>query len=382
MNLLLVSQDFPPSFGGIQTYSFELGRRLHDFWSMVEIIAPSDDGDSRIDDMLPGRVHRIDSRDDLLGLAILHRLPGMARRFRPDVALHVQWSTAMASLISRRLTGYPRRVVIAAHGRELLTEHVGGRLYSDIRRRILSASDLVIANSRYTADLVRDIGIEPERIRVANPGTDPDHFHPRDTTELAGRLGVAGRPVLFTSCRLVERKGVDTTLKALVRVIEEIPEVVYLIAGEGQERARLENLIGELGLGSHVQFLGRLRYHELPLYFSLADVFVMPARDESPDVEGFGIVFLEANACGTPVIGGRSGGVTDAVVDGETGLLVEPGDPDELASAIIRLLADPKFARSLAEAGRQRVIESANWSTCARLISAEISLLFDGSPDR
>jgi phosphatidylinositol alpha-1,6-mannosyltransferase len=211
------------------------------------------------------------------------------------------------------------------------------------------------------------------RIQVIHNGTDPARFYPTDASVLRHDLGLSDRKVLLTISRLVPRKGIDTVLRSLPQIAQSVPNVYYLIGGDGPDRARLEALVEQLGVAHRVRFLGKIPYDDLVRYYNMADVFVMPSRENMPFVEGFGIVFLEANACGKPVVGARSGGIPDAVLNGKTGLLVEPDDEVELAQALIRLLTDEYLAAQLGQQGQQRVVQEANWDRVAERLYNRIA---------
>jgi phosphatidylinositol alpha-1,6-mannosyltransferase len=200
---------------------------------------------------------------------------------------------------------------------------------------------------------------------VTRYGTDPRRFRPLDATPLRTRLELGTRTVLLTIARLVPRKGIDSVLAALARVRSAVPDVVYLIAGDGPDRARLEQLARSARVDDAVRFVGPIADDELPLWYSLADVFVMPSRSEPPDVEGFGIVFVEAAACERPVVAARAGGVPDAVADGVSGLLAEPGDDAGLARALIELLSDRARRADLGRRARERVLAELSWEVIA-----------------
>jgi phosphatidylinositol alpha-1,6-mannosyltransferase len=171
--------------------------------------------------------------------------------------------------------------------------------------------------------------------------------------------------VLLTVARLVPRKGHDTVIRALEKIVLASPETVYVIAGEGSERARLEALVAELGLAGNVRFAGLVPDTELADFYNLCDLFVHMNRNVNGDLEGFGIVFLEAAACGKPVIAGKSGGTYAAVADGGSGYLLEPEDHDALANTVLRLWSDPGEMRRLGEVGRARATEF-DWDRSAR----------------
>ncbi len=370
MTLLFVTQDFPPAIGGIQTYSRELARRLACLASDLEVVAPAHEEASALDRTGPFRVVRVPGRPDLLPVTGLPTVIRRAHALRADLAFHAQWQTVGASLLSRRLTGHPRRIVCAAHGRELLFNPAStipglGRAYDAFRRWCLRHVDVFVPVSRYTRNLLHEQGVSPARTHVVPNGTDPSAFRPHEATGLRERLGLSGRPLLLTVGRLVPRKGIDTVLRALPAVLQTVPDAAYLIVGSGPDRSRLEQLRADLGLHGHVYFEGRVSDEMLPAYYSTADLFVMPAREAVPDVEGFGIVFLEANACGTPVIGARTGGIPDAINEGETGLLVPPSAPDTLAQAIRPLLRAPRRIARFGRRARAHVVRDANWDRVA-----------------
>jgi phosphatidylinositol alpha-1,6-mannosyltransferase len=364
VRLVLVTQDFPPRRGGIQTYALELAKRLATRLPGFAVIAPKVEGSEAVDRELPFRILRAGSSDTLIAAAT----PLLAELTLKDGfnrSLHAQWSTLPAALALRAAKRL-RFVGVAAHGRELLlapwrAAPLAQRGYDAVRRRTLTAADRVLAGSEYTAELARELGVKDERLRVTRYGTDPVRFRPLDARSLRERLGLGGRPVLLTIARLVERKGIDAVLRALPAVRGAVPNAAYVIAGDGPEREKLETLARTLAVADAVTFTGVVPDAELPLWYSLADVFVMPSRSEPPDVEGFGIVFLEASACERPVIAARAGGVPDAVADGVSGLLVTPGDGDELATKISALLRDPARAADLGRRGRERVLAELNW---------------------
>jgi len=175
--------------------------------------------------------------------------------------------------------------------------------------------------------------------------------------------------VILTVGNLVERKGHDVVLKSLPKVLKEVPNTVYLIVGDGEQKQNLKELVDELGLGEQVIFTGRVPEKELPQYYNACDVFIMPSREIGSDIEGFGIVFLEAGACSKPVIGGRSGGIIDAVEDGVSGILVDPTNVDEISQTLITLLTDDELARRLGRQGRKRVEEDFDQLAMAKKLS-------------
>lgn len=382
MRLLFVTQDFPPDIGGIQTYSRELTTRLAPQVDALEVIAPRRPKAASVDRTVSFSVTRVPvaNRPDLLPLAGAPAIFRRAQKMRAEVAFHAQWQTLAPAVLARQITGWPRRIACAAHGRELLFNPFasvpGFRTgYDHLRRWTLSQVDAFFPVSHYTADLLRKQGVPSERLHVVPNGTDPDYFRPHRSSSVRDRLGIDSRPLLLTVGRLVPRKGVDTVLRALPRIASSLPDVQYVVVGTGPDRDRLEALANRWGVHDRVHFTGRVSHEDLPLYYSTADLFVMPARESPPDVEGFGLVFLEANACGTPVIGARTGGIPDAIVEGETGQLVPPAAPDVLAQSITSLLSDRNQLSLLGKQARERVVQTANWTHVAENLFTHLSSL-------
>jgi phosphatidylinositol alpha-1,6-mannosyltransferase len=170
--------------------------------------------------------------------------------------------------------------------------------------------------------------------------------------------------ILLSVSRLVSKKGIDTTIKAFAKVLKKHPSSRYIIVGNGEQKKELQRLAAALNIADSVQFVGSIQHHHRKLvnYYNACDVFVQPSKTERSNVEGFGIVFLEANACGKPVIGSFSGGIPSAVVNNETGILVQERDPSALAEAINKLFSNPSLAREMGKKGRKRVEDTANWN--------------------
>ncbi len=378
MNLLLVTQDFPPKTGGIETYSYELAKRFQNGVEDFAVIAPSHPQASVLDSNMPFKVLRIPVKDSLLPVFAPLAMLDLIGNSRFDVVLHAQWQTAIASVLTKKLIGYPKKIYVSAHARELLIEPFegkGGRISKQLnfmRKKLLSAVDGFFPVSRYTADLLEKEGVSQKKIEVVKNGTDPQFFTPKGTKALAEKLKVEDKKVILSICRLVPRKGMDLVLHALEKIVRKNPNVIYLVGGSGPDSFRLKELCDKLDLKEHVKFLGRIPEVELPYYYSLANVFVMPAKSDPPDVEGFGIVFLEANACKTPVIGTQTGGIPDAIVNGETGLLVEEDNIEELTAAIWKLINNSNLARRMGENGRKRIVSEINWDTSAQKILSKM----------
>jgi phosphatidyl-myo-inositol dimannoside synthase len=381
MTALLLAQDFPPMGGGIARLHAELVKH---FPRGELIVSTPTDSDA------PGT--------DLQFDAVVDRLPITARRTRTLPGL-VLWSRRAATLARRhrvrlvycgnvKPAGYPARWVyertgipycVFLYGGDLLSEQHKIRRWAFKRwtsRAILRGAAALVAISRWTADLaltlLGELGLDGHRnrLRVVHLGADPRHFRPGvDATELRQRLDFpdGGGRWLLTVARLVAHKGVDTVIQALPAILERMPDVRYAVAGAGTERERLEHLARTTGVAEQVRFLGAVDDRDLPALYNLAAIYVGASRlGEQKGVEGFGISLVEASACGLPVVAGNSGGIPDAVRDGETGFLVAPEDPAAFAEAIGRLLADPELAQRVGAAGRRAVETYYNWDRVVR----------------
>jgi phosphatidylinositol alpha-1,6-mannosyltransferase len=223
--------------------------------------------------------------------------------------------------------------------------------------------------SDYTRRFIeRAMGEGEARIEMLRTGVDLERFHPGlSGEEVRKRHGLAGRPVVACISRLVPRKGQDKVIRAMRKVIETVPDAAALIVGDGAIRGRLERMAADARLGDRVAFAGEVPQAELAAYYAAGDVFAMPCRSRwgGLEVEGLGLVYLEAQACGRPAIAGDSGGAPEAVIHGETGYVVHGSDHRALAQAIAGLLGDPAKARRMGEAGRAFVERDHNWDAVA-----------------
>jgi phosphatidylinositol alpha-1,6-mannosyltransferase len=372
---LLVARDyFPPQIGGISTM-------------MERLVAHAGSPNLRCVVGMPGASHvaTLQGRARVYRTAAAFRLltpfdsvvmggllAALKLRHQVRALILATGAEGHVGLLARRVLGLP--FITFAHGNEILT------LRKTEWPRPLAAvrsASAVLANSRYTAGLLHGLGVAPDRVRVVHPGCDTDRFTHNAAAAAAQRRRFGIQPdsfMLLTVANLVERKGHDMVLRAIPRLRRTIPRLVYVIAGEGPHEAALRRLAGEIGVNDCVRFLGRIQAQDLPGLYAASDVFVMPARlrDSDNDVEGFGIVYVEAGACERPVVGGRSGGVEDAIVDGETGFLVDPLDVEAIAATIERLWRDPELRARLGTAGRRRVMAELTWQHFAQRVCAAV----------
>ncbi|HUU33153.1 MAG TPA: glycosyltransferase family 4 protein [Vicinamibacterales bacterium] len=294
-----------------------------------------------------------------------------AARLGPGATVHC--GRVLPEGVAARLAAYAGgpRFSCWVHGEDLATAQ-SSRELTAVTRWVLRAATQVYANSRNTQRVAETFGVEPARITVAYPGVDAVRFHPDlDGSPIRRRHGLAADALVALSVgRLQARKGHDVAIQALAAVAPEFPVLKYLIVGNGDERARLEGLVAHLHLADRVIFAGEVAETDLPAYFAACDVFLLPNRVEQGDFEGFGIVFLEAAAVAKPVIGGSSGGVVEAVADGETGLLVDGADVAAVAAALRALASSPERRRQLGAQGRVRAARQFTWDAAAAKVAA------------
>lgn len=348
MKVCLIANEFPPDVGGWQTYSYELAGALSEI-DDVWVVAP--DYDEEWEDPRGLKIKRFERHNLRSFVRNATRAVREIARGGLDVvhALMVHPSGYVGSRIKVPL-------VLTAHGNDFLFPDIVAKTMTKVA---LKRADSIVCVSRGTRNLLP--AKHQSKATVIPNGTRPENF----LTDKDGSKEILGLGRMILSVgRLVKRKGVDDLLRAGVDVLDNFPDVKFAIVGDGPEREALEDLAKELGMSNSVIFTGRVDDETLRRYYSAADAFVMPSKFiGGTDVEGFGIVFLEANASLTPVIGRRSGGIEDAIEDGKSGFLID--DPSELAEKISYLLENQDIARQMAEYGRNRVLESFNWERIA-----------------
>lgn len=284
-----------------------------------------------------------------------------ARSTRFDLAIAGHVLAAPAAWFVARLQHIP--YVLVAHAMELRAKRGHGLI-----RGLVCCADHIITNSAFTKDECIRLGARPEAIQQTALGfsvSDSEAHAPRAQGALCGRWKhLEGKQIILSVARLSERyKGHDILIHALPLVAAKVPEALCVIVGEGWLRPYYESLSHSLGVTDKVLFTGAIIDEELRAFYEVCDVFALCSRERLIDggAEGFGIVFIEANSYGKPVVGGRSGGIPDAVIDGVTGLLVSPTNELEIADALIRLLTDEGLAHRLGQQGRERAFNELRW---------------------
>jgi phosphatidylinositol alpha-1,6-mannosyltransferase len=359
---LLVTNDFPPRPGGIQSYLEAFANQLPP--DELVVYAPRWRGDSHkvYDAAQPFEVVRHPTTLMLPTPVVAAKAAKLVR----SREIETVWFGAAAPLAllapALRRAG-AQKIVASTHGHE-----VGWSMLPGARqalRAIGNQTDVVTYVSKYTRRRFSSAFGPNAALEHLPPGVDTERFHPNPAarTELRARYGLGDRPTLLCLSRLVPRKGQDMLIKAMPQIRNEIEGAVLVIAGGGPYAEKLHEMVAELGLEDSVVFTGSVASHELAAHYNLADVFVMPSRTRGGglDVEGLGIVYLEASATGIPVIAGKSGGAPETVRRGETGFVVDGRDWDGIAEYCILLLEDRDKAREMGELGRRWIETDWRW---------------------
>ncbi|MER7847833.1 glycosyltransferase family 4 protein [Kitasatospora sp. NPDC096077] len=365
---LIVTNDFPPRPGGIQAFVHNMAVRQPP-GSIVVYASTWRDG---------SEVRRFDAEQSFPVIRdrtkVMVPTPRVTRRaaeiLRAERCDSVWFGAAaplglMAPALRRAGAG---RLLGMTHGHEAAWAQLPGS--RQLLRRIGAGTDVLTYLGEYTRSRIA-AAVGPQaaaRMVQLPPGVDETTFHPGSGgAEVRRRLGLADRPVVVCVSRLVPRKGQDTLIEAMPQILADVPDAVLLIVGGGPYRADLEKLADAKGVRASVRFTGSVPWEELPAHYGAGDVFAMPCRTRRGglDVEGLGIVYLEASATGLPVVAGDSGGAPDAVLEGETGYVVPGGSAGAAAERIVRLLRDEELRRRLGEAGRRWVERSWRWDLLA-----------------
>ncbi|MFY4720551.1 glycosyltransferase family 4 protein [Streptomyces sp. LaBMicrA B280] len=369
---LIVTNDFPPRPGGIQAFLHNMALRLDPerlvvYASTWKRSREGVEATAAFDAEQPFTVVRDRT-------TMLLPTPGATRRAAGLLREHgctAVWFGAAAPLglmaPALRRAG-AERLVATTHGHEAGWAQLPAA--RQLLRRIGEETDTITYLGEYTRSRIAGALTPQAAARMVQlpPGVDEKTFHPASGgAEVRARLGLTDRPVVVCVSRLVPRKGQDTLIQAMPRILAAEPDAVLLIVGGGPYEQDLRRLARETGVAASVRFTGAVPWSELPAHYGAGDVFAMPCRTRRGglDVEGLGIVYLEASATGLPVIAGDSGGAPDAVLDGESGWVVPGGAPRDAADRIVTLLGDPELRRRMGERGRRWVAEKWRWDLLA-----------------
>lgn len=367
---LVITELFLPTKGGTAVWFDEVYRRLGG--KEIHVVTANVPGAAEHDAAHPNSVHRLNLRrhrwlrpESLAMYAKFFAVSfalGLRHRFDSVHAGRVLPEGLVGWLVAR-LTGRP--LVVYCHGEELTTWRQPGKMRA--MAWTYRHADLVIANSEFTRDELAKLGLAPERIALLHPGVDVKRFRPGLRCEdLRARAGLAaGEKLVLSVGRLSRRKGFDQVIRALPLLLERGLAVRYAVIGIGEDRDYLESLAVDSGVSERVHFLGHVAPEDLPRWYNAADVLAMPNREIEGDTEGFGMVFIEAAACGKPAVAGLAGGTGAAVIDGETELRVDGTSTAAVRDALSRLLWDPALARRLGQKGQARAVGGFSWEQVA-----------------
>lgn len=381
---LFISLDFPPDKGGIQNYIFGLVSNMVPRDCRVLTTVGTDYANSlRFDQQhsfLTTRVKFFWPSGVFMKIVHLLRLLitalSMRRGFKYiEVYFGNVYPIGLLGPLFKYLFGVKYIPII--YGMDIQSLRTAKIRYHLIAWVLHSAS-AVICISSYTKKLLVEMGLEGDRVLIVHPGIDLTQFsqiqQQVDLDEVRKRFGLGGSKILMTVARLVERKGHDVVLQALHEMSLKKVDYRYVICGDGPMMGKLRELVYQYDLDDKVTFTGVISNVDLVALYMCSHVFVMPSREivETGDVEGFGIVFLEANYFGLPVIAGRSGGIPDAVLDGETGFLVDPEDPVEIGSRMRLLITDDELANRLGQNGKRWVVERCQWPNRVETFDSQV----------
>jgi phosphatidyl-myo-inositol dimannoside synthase len=366
MGILFVTWNYPPRRGGIENLMGQLSAGLGEKHSVFVITAHTKNS-------LAGE-HRVFRAPwpGLIPFAIYALCQGARLLVRnPEIAVVFGGSAMVTPLVFLLARVFRRRAVVQAHGLDLVYR---AAFYQALCVRWLKYCDRTLANSAYTASLVIERGVSPESISVIPLGVDAARFAPAANCEkLKHEIGLGGTSVILFVGRLARRKGVKEFIQnCLPVIVQELPQACFVVAGGNPTESlthrddvlsEIQTAVRELGLGDHVRLVGEVSDGDLVKLYQCSDVVVLPALESAEDVEGFGMVLLEAAAVAKPVVATRVGGIPDAVESGKSGILLEPGDYRELSKSIVGLLSDASQREAFGQFAKRRAQAEFSWET-------------------
>lgn len=366
---LLLTNDYPPVVSGISTVYYHVWMRLdpETHW----ILTSSVKGGAEFDRDKPLKVIR---HPALPGESPISKIVNTFIQmvyakwlvvFNGVRIIHAGqiWISGTIGWLMKTFFGVP--YILWVYGGETQPVYMKGKLSTFWAKILLKNARKIVTNSRFCQREFLDYGFPEEKTPIVLPGVDTSVFTPGEAPQaLKDKWNPSGKNILLTVARVSERKGHDLVIKSLPKILEKHPDVIYLIVGKGPDRERLQSLAEESGVSEAVKFCGFVPDEELPDYYRLCDIYVMPNRelfDTTDSIEGFGISFIEASACGKPVIGGKSGGAVEAVAEGVSGFLVNPDSIEEFVEAVDKLLSDESLREKIGSEGRKRAEREMDW---------------------
>jgi phosphatidylinositol alpha-1,6-mannosyltransferase len=362
--VLFVTNDFGPRAGGIETFVIGLIERRP--FGQTIVYTSAQTGSEAYDQAWKANFGVTVIRDRAKILLPTPRVARNLSRVIKESNIQVAAFGAAAPLgllsASMKKAGV-RKTVALTHGHEVWWAKVFP--FNWALRKIGTSVDSLTYLGEFTQQAISKSlskAAAQKMVKIA-PGIDVDHFSPQDSTQLRKELKIDDKRVIVSVGRLVHRKGQDHLIQAMPEILKSVPDAHILMVGQGPYLSHLKKLVQELNLVDHVTFIGRIQYAQLPEYICAGDIFAMPSRSRffGLEVEGLGIVYLEASACGLPVIAGSSGGAPDAVLVGVTGMVVDGENNQEIAAGAIKLLQDLPASKAMGLAGREWIIENWRW---------------------
>jgi glycosyltransferase involved in cell wall biosynthesis len=362
--LLVLSIEFPPGPGGLGTLAYQISHGLAKIGWQVAVATPQFHATNQeieiFNNLQTYEITRFEYQGPTIfeGLNRLFIALQLIRSHRPDVVLAIGWQSVWLGSLTALFTNIPCAAVGA--GSEFL---ILANVERAMARWAYRRADLVIFISEYTRKLAQSHGFHSSKDTIISLGADEDIFIPGlNTANLRQELKLTDSKVILTVGQVSERKAQDVVIKALPGILDDFPNAFYLIVGLPTNQERLERLANELGVAKHIHFTGVVPQNDLPLFYNLADVFVLVSRrTDGGEVEGFGIAVVEAALCEKPAIVSRESGLVEAVVPGVTALVVDPENPEMTATAIKQIFSDDQLRQEMGGTARQHALEAATW---------------------
>ncbi len=358
---LLVTIDFSPRLGGVANYLSNICQNLPS--QDIVVLAPREGQFLEFDQRQDYKIYRNKLISNFIWPKWLFLFTKVYKVIKKEKIKVLQISHVLpvgyVALIFKKFLNLP--YIVYTHGMDIMfAQKSSWKKYW--AKKILTNAFKVVANSDYTKNELLKLGLDEKSIKIVYPCPNINNQQPTtNNQDIIKKYALENKKILLTVGRLVERKGHDVVIKALSRILEKIPNLVYLIVGSGKNKENLLSLVKELKLEENVRFIEDVKDRELPLFYEICDVFIMTPREIKGDVEGFGIVYLEAGSFEKPVIGSKSGGVAEAVEDGVSGILVNPENTEQISEAVINLLTNKELVNKLGQGGRQRIEKEFNW---------------------
>jgi len=377
---------YMPWSGGSRIYYDNLYQRLSDQYHLrVNVETSHCEGDETFDREFSSDMLRINRHGTRLTDWKVRRAPLLVRKMLRIARTASQVAPAaihcgdlfpqdFAGMLMHKLRGTP--LLVFVHGDEI-SQTEGRRLQPRLRNAIYRAADSVVVANRFAYERVINILGSVDRVTMITPGVDMNRFYPGPRPAwICDQFQVGDDPLLVTVGRLVKKKGHETVLRSLPVLLRKYPHLKYLIVGDGPERGRLEVITSELGLRGSVSFAGNVPNYNVGDFYRAADIFCLVNQEDAyGDIESFGMVFVEAGACGKPVIGGRSGGTSQSILDGQTGMLCDPENVSQLCELLGVLISKPEVRRRMGDAGLTRAQLDFSWdSRAAQLFDVHKSI--------